>query len=90
MLDIRKYEPVAMLDLPCDEREAISGRMTELIKSFAALDNVDAENVKPLVSVLDLSNVLREDVCEKTFTRSEILANAPEQSDGYFQVPGAI
>jgi len=39
---------------------------------------------------LDSSNVMREDVASKLISRDELLKNAPEQHDGYFQVPAAI
>ena len=40
-----------------------------------------------LISVLNESNILREDIPRKFTTREELLSYAPEQSDGYFQVP---
>ena len=90
MFDIAKYEAMAMLDLPDDERGALGKRAAALAESFAALDEIDAGGVLPLVSVLDIHTVLRQDVSEKILTRDEIMANAPEQRDGYFQVPGTL
>ena len=90
MADVKKYETMAMLRLPDEEREMLSSRLDDLISGFEALRQVNTNDVKPLVTVLDLSNVLREDVCKKTFSREEILANAPEQYDGFFVVPGTI
>jgi aspartyl/glutamyl-tRNA(Asn/Gln) amidotransferase C subunit len=40
--------------------------------------------------VLNLQNVLREDAAKKLLSREELLSNAPEQYDGYFQVPGTL
>ena len=90
MIDIKKYESVAMIDLPDGERESLGRRACTLTEGFAALDGVCAEAAEPLVTVLNLHNILREDTAEKNITRDEILANAPEQFDGYFQVPGTI
>jgi aspartyl-tRNA(Asn)/glutamyl-tRNA(Gln) amidotransferase subunit C len=90
MPDIKAYENMAMLDLPDDEREAIGARFDAVTGGFEAIENVDTKGVAPLVTVLDLYNILREDVCEKCWSRDEILAGAPEQCDGYFQVPGTI
>ena len=90
MRDIRDYEAMAMLDLQEDERELIGGRFDAVTCGFAALGQIDTECVAPLVTVLDLNNVLREDVAYKLLTRDEVLANAPEQYDGYFQVPGTL
>ena len=90
MLDIKEYEAMAMLELPDDERKGLSERFDLLNGSFAALGQVDTDGVEPLVTVMDLRNVMREDVAAKLLTRDEILANAPEQYDGYFQVPGTL
>jgi len=90
MRDFKDYENMAMLDLPDPERVELEARFDEIVGSFAALDDYDTDSVLPLVSVLDVHNVLREDVTEKLFLRDEVLANAPEKYDGYFQVPAAI
>jgi aspartyl/glutamyl-tRNA(Asn/Gln) amidotransferase C subunit len=92
-MDIREYEAMAKLDLPQDERAKITARAEELIASFKALDGIDVAGVKPLVSVLDITlgrEGLREDVHEKLVTREELLENAPEQYDGYFQAPRTL
>jgi len=90
MLGFRKCEAMAMLDLTDTEREALCGRFDSVMEGFTALERYDAEGVEPLVSVLELSNILREDFPGKMLTREEMLSNAPEQHDGYFQVPGAL
>ena len=90
MSNIDDYFGMAMLDLTDGERELLGRRLSEAEAGFAALELVDTDGVAPLVSVLELTNVLREDVSVKLFSRDEILSNAPEQYDGYFQVPGTI
>ncbi|MCL2200932.1 MAG: Asp-tRNA(Asn)/Glu-tRNA(Gln) amidotransferase subunit GatC [Oscillospiraceae bacterium] len=90
MLEISQYEAMAMLDLQEGEREMLAERLNLLFEGFAKLESADVEGVEPLVSVIDRYNVLREDVAEKIITRDELLANAPEQYDGYFQVPGTL
>jgi aspartyl-tRNA(Asn)/glutamyl-tRNA(Gln) amidotransferase subunit C len=87
MFDITDYEAMAMLELTDGERELLRGRFAALAEGFAALEQIDTDGVAPLVTVLDLHNVLREDKAEKHLSRADILANAPEQYDGYFQVP---
>jgi aspartyl-tRNA(Asn)/glutamyl-tRNA(Gln) amidotransferase subunit C len=92
-MDIREYEAMAKLDLPEDERTRVSARAEELIAGFKALEGIDAAGIAPLVSVLDITlgrDGLREDVPNKLVTREELLENAPEQYDGYFQVPRTL
>jgi len=90
MLDLRRYEAVAMLDLPDGEREELAGLFDVIVAGFGALEQIIADGVEPLVTVLDTHNIMREDVAGKLFTRDEILANAPEEYDGYFKVPGTL
>jgi aspartyl/glutamyl-tRNA(Asn/Gln) amidotransferase C subunit len=92
-MDIREYVAMASLDLPVDVRTKISAGAEELIAGFKALEGINVAGVKPLVSVLDITlgrEDLREDVPNKLVTREELLENAPEQYDGYFQVPRTL
>jgi len=90
MLNFSNYENMAMLELQASERELIEKRFTEIIQHFPKLDKYDTSNVEPLVSVLDLHNIMREDVASTSITRDELLSNAPEHTDGYFVVPETL
>ena len=90
MRNFNDFEKMAMLDLSESERERLRKRFEEITDTFSVLDEYDVSGVEPLVTVLDLHNVMREDVSGKSFSRDELLMNAPEQHDGYFKVPAAI
>ena len=90
MRKFEDYESMAMLDLSETERVKLRERFDEIASGFSALDAYDTDGVEPLVTVLDLKNVMREDGLSKLVTRDELLSNAPEQSDGYFRVPASI
>lgn len=95
MLNIENYEAMAKLKLPDNEREWINIRADMLISSFSELEKINTDDVNPMVTVLDLQNILRDDITVKMLPREEILSNAPEQNapeqyDGYFQVPRTL
>ena len=90
MPDIKKFETIAMLDLPDIERKQLEEAMESIEQNFKLLESIDTDGVEPLVTVLGLHSVLREDVAIKTLEREEIMSNAPEQHDGYFMVPGTL
>ena len=90
MKDIKEYEAMAKLNLPETERQIISSRLVKLCDSFSVMENIDTANIEPLVTVLGIKNVLRDDVVRKNVSREELLSNAPEQYDGYFQVPRTL
>ena len=81
---------MAKLDLSETERQWVSGRAGEMLKSFSALEKINTDGAEPMVTVLDIQNILRDDIAKKTITRDELLANAPEQYDGCFQVPKTL
>ena len=90
MFDIKEYEAMAKLRLPEKERLWVLERARTLFESFDALGGIDVAAVSPLVSVLDIVNIMREDAPEKLVSREELLANAPETNNGYFQVPKTL
>ena len=84
------YENMAMLDLSESERVLLKKRFDEISAGFTALDEYDTDGAMPLVALPDLKNIMREDISTKFMPREELMANAPEQHDGYFRVPAAI
>ena len=90
MRNFTDYEEMAMLDMPQTEREALEKRFREITDKFTALETYETDGAEPLVTVLDSYNIFREDISSKFIPREELLSNAPEQHDGYFQVPAAI
>jgi len=88
-LDIKKYESITKIGLDEDERAVIAGRVAFLTESFDELERfiTDAE---PLVSVLDIKNVLREDKTYKLISRDVLLSNTSEHYNGCFLTPKTI
>ena len=84
------YEPMAKLSLDGESRAWADDIIARLEGEFEKMEKVDTEGVEPLITVLDLRNVLREDVSRQIVERDTLLANAPEEYDGYFQVPKTI
>ena len=89
-MDFLKYEAMAKLQLSEDERRQAFQIADKLAESLTAMDAIDTGGAEPLVTVLDVQNVLREDVAVKMMSRDELLSNAPEQYNGYFQVPKTV
>ena len=90
MRNFTDYESMAMFDLSEAERDLLRECFEEIAEGFSAIDAFDTDGAEPLVSVLDLHSVLREDTAKKFISRDELLKNAPERHEEYFQVPAAI
>ena len=91
-----KKEDICNLEKSCKfsfsdvERAEVLSHMNFWINKFDELVEINVEGVERIVSVAQLSNVLREDISFKMVPRDEILRNAPEQNNGYFQAPKTI
>jgi aspartyl-tRNA synthetase len=74
-----------------DEEEAIVqsifGTMNEKEK---VLEKTDTKDVEPMVHVMPMTNVLREDVRSQPFSRESLLEGAPERSEDSWQVPRLV
>ena len=89
--DIEYYEGNVKVKLSDTERLWVAACADMLIASFKTLDSVDTSKIAPFVTVLDIRNVFRDDIVkEKTISHEELLSNAPEQYNGYFQVPKTL
>ncbi len=87
---IRNYESMAKLNLPEEERALLQQHAEKLERRFQDVKNADTQGSEPLITVLELQNVLREDRAEQIIPRDALLQSAPEAYDGYFQVPRTI
>ncbi len=78
------------LSLTEDEEAVMQGIFSKMSESEQKLKACDTENVKEMVHVMEMTNVLREDVRKQPFTRESLLEGAPERSDDSWQVPRLV
>lgn len=81
---------LARLKLKPEEEEMFIAQMGDIIDFADKLNDLDVEQVKPTAQALEIQNVFREDERKASYPREEILANAPEQSDGCYIVPKIV
>lgn len=87
MYSIEELAASEKLKLSAEELKYIASKKEILEDSFTLLSNIETGGIPPLVSVLDIQNVLRDDIAAKMISREKLLTNAVEQENGYFQVP---
>ena len=89
-LDRRAVERVAKLarlELTSDELDEATTRLAGMLAHFADIDALNLEDVEPMTQPYELVNVMRDDVPLETLDHDEVLAAAPDASDGRFGVP---
>lgn len=77
---------LARLGLSDDERERLRDQMSTILGHISALNRLDTEAIPPTAQVIALTNVMRDDDVRPSLPREAILANAPRQQDGFFEV----
>ncbi len=70
--------------------EKMQKELGAIVDYMEILNQLDTENVEPLSHVFSITNVMREDEIVPSYTRAEILKNAPEHTDETFIVPKTV
>lgn len=81
---------LARLALSEVEKEKMTAQLDSILQYMDTLNKLDTNKIEPTSHVLPLNNVWREDVATPSCPREEILANAPEQAEGFYKVKKVI
>lgn len=81
---------LAKLELSEEEKEQAKKDMGNMLDYMDLLNRLDTENVEPAAHIFPVNNVFREDVVINGDEREQMLANAPVQKEGMFQVPKTV
>lgn len=84
---VDKLADLAKLEFSPAEKEQLKGDLSKITGFFEKLNELDTDNVEPLVFMSDEVNVLREDEVQHPITKEEALRNAPAKDSDYFRVP---
>ena len=87
---IDKLANLAKLEFDPSEKEQIKNDLQKMITFINKLQEVNTDNVAPLLHIGDNVNVLREDVAETVINKEAALKNASQQDGSFFKVPKVI
>lgn len=87
---VDKLAHLARLKFDEAEKQEIKSDLQRMIGFVEKLNELDLENVEPLLHMSGEVNVLREDEIEGSVSRSEALKNAPLHDEQFFKVPKVI
>ncbi len=88
--EVEHVARLARLELSEQEKDMFTDQLSNILTYVEKLNEIDATGVEPTSHVLDISNVMRDDVVEKSLAQERALANAPEKAAGHFKVPKII
>ncbi|MGN6648365.1 MAG: Asp-tRNA(Asn)/Glu-tRNA(Gln) amidotransferase subunit GatC [Cytophaga sp.] len=84
---IGKIAHLARLEFDDKSLEAFSTDFNKILSWIDKLNEVNTDNVEPLIHMSHELNVLREDIDKVTISHEEALINAPKKDSDYFRVP---
>ncbi|MBI2721010.1 MAG: Asp-tRNA(Asn)/Glu-tRNA(Gln) amidotransferase subunit GatC [Bacteroidetes bacterium] len=92
-IDIKTVDEIAhlaRLEFKDDAKEEIMNDINRMLSFVDKLNEINTDNVEPLIYMTNEKNIMREDVAETTITQKEALKNAPKKDSDYFKVPKVI
>ena len=84
--DVEHVADLARLGLSAAEKERLRDQLSSILGHIEALGELDTEVIPPTAQVIELTNVMRADEVRPSLPREAVLANAPRQADGFFEV----
>jgi aspartyl-tRNA(Asn)/glutamyl-tRNA(Gln) amidotransferase subunit C len=88
--EVEHVAELARLGLTADEVGLLRDQLSTILDHIAALNEVDTAAIPPTAQVLDLTNVMRDDDLQPSLPRHAVLANAPRERDGFFEVDAVL
>lgn len=87
---IDKLAHLSRLEFENEAKEEIKKDLTRILSFVEKLNELNTDNVEPLVYMTEEVNVLRDDEVKQTITQEEALKNAPKRDSDYFRVPRVV
>lgn len=81
---------LARLSLSEEEKTQFTTQLNDILQFAEKLNELHTDDVEPTSHVYPVTNVMREDVVKPSLTQEKVLANAPDQQDGYIRVPAVF
>jgi aspartyl-tRNA(Asn)/glutamyl-tRNA(Gln) amidotransferase subunit C len=87
---VGKIAHLARIKVTEQEKEVLTRELTSILTMIEELNAVNTDGVEPLTSVVQNQLFEREDKVTDGAIPEKILANAPEQTAGFFVVPKVV
>lgn len=87
---VKKVARLANIEVSNDDLDKIAPQLSGIVKWIEQLGEVDTDNVAPLANVVNIELPLRKDEVTDGDCAVKVLANAPEETQGFFVVPKVV
>lgn len=87
---VRKVARLANIEIEDQDIDRIGKELSGILQWVEQLGEVDTDNVEPLANVVNIDLPLRKDEASDGNCAEKVLANAPEETQGFFVVPKVV
>jgi aspartyl-tRNA(Asn)/glutamyl-tRNA(Gln) amidotransferase subunit C len=87
---VRKIAALARIRVPEEELDALGADMSRIIDWVEQLGALDTDAVEPMTSAVETTLFRRPDAITDGDCRDKVMANAPDQVEGFFVVPKVV
>ena len=87
---IKTISNLARLRLPKEDEEKFMKDINGILEWVEQLKEVNVDGIEPLVSVSSRESAIREDKVTEGNIQSELMLNAPESVQGFYEVPRMV
>ena len=84
---VQHVAELAKIELTEEEKNIFTEQLNAILDYFKILDDADTSKVQPMLSVLGLRNVWREDISRPCLSIEDALENSPRKEKGYIKAP---
>ncbi|MDG1189069.1 MAG: Asp-tRNA(Asn)/Glu-tRNA(Gln) amidotransferase subunit GatC [Flavobacteriales bacterium] len=87
---IDKLARLSQLEFNSDTKAKMEDDLNKILTFVDKLNEVDTENIEPLIYLNEEKNKLREDEIGEHLPKEKALKNAPSKDSDYFKVPTVL
>lgn len=87
---VNRLAELSKLKFDDSSREAVKKDLSKIFALVEKLEELNTDNVEPLIYLNEDVNVLRPDEAERNYSKEEALKNAPDKDSDYFKVPKVL
>jgi len=87
---VDKLANLAKLEFDAETKKEIIKDLTRVLDFVGKLNELDTDNVEPLVYMTDEKTVLRKDEVVQEISQQDALRNAPQKDSDYIIVPKVL
>ena len=88
--EVRKIADLCRIGLTDAEVQKFQKELSVVLDYVSELNKVDTTGIEEISQVTGLENIVREDTAEYSESRDAIIANFPENKDGFLKIKSIL